>query len=150
MSKHNEIGNNNKHKGETAQKFVIAEFASWNIEVALPMSDNLPFDLIAIYNNKLYRIQVKSSGSKKDAIEFSFRTSNWWKKTSKKYTELDADIMVGYDVVEGKTYLFGPEEFVNRRSFTIRRKPGKRAYKTSNLAENYVISENRINEVFQC
>lgn len=149
---YNQVGSNNKHKGENAQKFVIAALARYDVEVALPMSDNLPFDLIAIYKGHLFKVQVKSSSKSEGgegSISFKCTSSNWWKKTTKKYTSQDTDILIGYDYENGGVYLLSPHNFVNRRSFTIRKTSSKNNQKKRmNLAADYELSEKRLKEVF--
>ena len=153
MGKYNEVGNNNKHKGEQAQKFVIAAFARYEIEVALPMSDNLPFDFVAIYNGKLFKVQVKSStkgnkGSDVETVVFSCRRSNWWRKTQTKYTAEDADVFVGYDARDGGVYLLKQSDFVGRNCFSIRKHPSRGVRKGCNFSDDYCINEERIKKVF--
>ena len=49
-----------KEKGDLALAKVISKLYESNIKVALPISEHLPFDLIAIDNNcNLYKISVK-------------------------------------------------------------------------------------------
>jgi len=146
----NKAGKNNKEKGEIAQSIVIGHLARYGIVVAIPMSDNLPWDFIAIVKGKLYKVQVKSADeardSNKDRDSFCFRTSNWWKRTSRKYNRQEVDAFIGYDFIDDKVFLFSPEQFENRRSFTIR-KDGKKG-KNYNDEKKFILSENRITEVF--
>ena len=146
----NKKGKNNKAKGEKAQSIVIGHFAKYGIVVALPMSDNLPWDFIAIVKDELYKVQVKSADETRDSdekrVNFSFRTSNWWKKTTKKYNRKEVDAFIGCDFIDDKVFLFSYKQFENRRSFTIR-KDGKR-WKKCNDESLFILSEKRINEVF--
>ena len=49
-----------KDKGDIGLGFVIADLFSHGIQVALPISEHLPFDLIAISEHrKLARVSVK-------------------------------------------------------------------------------------------
>lgn len=150
MSKHNEEGNNNKHKGEQAEIFVIADFTRLGIGVALPISDNLPFDFIAVKDNKLFKVQVKASSTSDTAgsISFSLKTSNWWKKTEKKYTIEEVDIFACYDLVDKTTYLLGPENFDGKGYISIRKEVSKNGQiKRCHFAKDYVLSEKRISEL---
>jgi hypothetical protein len=49
-----------KDKGDSGVGFVVADLLSKNIQVALPISEHLPFDCIAISEeNRLIRLSVK-------------------------------------------------------------------------------------------
>jgi len=140
---------NYKAIGEKAQNCVIGDFAKWNLNVAIPLSDNLPFDLI-VCAAKLYRVQIKASTTTANgSIVFDLSTNNWHAKTIKKYTQEDCDAMALYDLNNYVTYLLGPKNFVNRKSFSIRLVPTKNGQnRKCNWHENYVLGEKRIKEVF--
>ena len=141
---------NPKSLGEKGQAITIGELAKHGIVTALPMSDNLAFDLILIYDNKLYKAQVKSSNrtsaNTKGSISFGLTTSNWYKGTTTKYDENDCDVMLLCDF--DKVYLLDPQDFVNRSSFNIRREAPRNNQKNCiNLADDFQLSEKRIQEV---
>lgn len=49
-----------KDKGDSGVGFVVADLLSKNIQVALPISEHLPFDCIAISeDNRMVRLSVK-------------------------------------------------------------------------------------------
>ena len=50
---------NSKDKGNLGQALALAEFIKYNIPVAIPFGDNNRYDLIADFNGKLNRIQIK-------------------------------------------------------------------------------------------
>ena len=50
---------NSKDKGNLGQALTLAEFIKYNIPVAIPFGDNNRYDLIADFNGKLNRIQIK-------------------------------------------------------------------------------------------
>lgn len=65
-----------KDKGDIGLGFVIADLISHGIQVALPMSEHLPFDLIAISEkNELVRLSVKYRAARKEALSLTFRSS---------------------------------------------------------------------------
>jgi hypothetical protein len=142
---------NKKAIGERGQNCVIGDFAKFDIPVAIPLSDNLPFDLIVYINSKLYKIQVKASSqvNNKGSIEFDLSSNNWYTKTIKLYNENDCDIIACYDLNRNQTYLLSPKEFANKRRFTIRYEEAKNGQtKGMNFHDDYVLSEKRISEVF--
>lgn len=78
-----------KEKGDIAVTKIIADLTEKGYDILLPISENLPFDLIAYKDNISYRIQCKYAS---DGIA-DYRTS-WADKNgthSKNYTETDFD-----------------------------------------------------------
>lgn len=50
---------NSKDKGNIGESIVLAEFIKRGIQVSIPFGDNARYDLIADFNGKLNKIQVK-------------------------------------------------------------------------------------------
>ena len=50
---------NSKDKGNIGESIVLAEFVKRGIQVSIPFGDNARYDLIAEFNGKLNKIQVK-------------------------------------------------------------------------------------------
>ena len=50
---------NSKEKGNIGEGLALAEFAKRGIQVSIPFGDNARYDLIAEFNGKLNKIQVK-------------------------------------------------------------------------------------------
>jgi hypothetical protein len=142
---------NNKAQGEYATKIVIAELAKLGIDIALPMSDNLPFDLVAILNGKLYKVQVKSSTqSSSGTVLFTFRRVNWWKKTAVNYSFGETDILIGYDMYSDTCYVFEPDQFVDKSTITLRKiKTKNNQLKNCNAAADYILCKDRITKILQ-
>ena len=55
---------NSKNKGNIGEAIILAEFIKRNIQVCIPFGDNARYDLVADFNGKLQRIQVKYCGQK--------------------------------------------------------------------------------------
>ena len=55
---------NSKDKGNIGQAIVLTEFIKRNIPVSIPFGDNTRYDLIAEFNGKLNKIQVKYCNQK--------------------------------------------------------------------------------------
>lgn len=62
----------------------------------LPLSDNLPFDLVVYHNNKFFKCQVKTSNriTKENSICFSITTNNWYSHKTHKYTKDEIDVWI--------------------------------------------------------
>ena len=54
---------NSKDKGNIGDAIVLAEFVKMGIQVSIPFGDNARYDLIADFNNKLNKIQIKYCNS---------------------------------------------------------------------------------------
>jgi len=141
---------NYKSIGEIGQNCVIGDLSRYGIVMAVPLSDNIPFDLIAIINNSnLFRIQVKTSSRyRNNVVKFALRTTNWRRGTTRTYTGTDCDVCVCYDLLNKNTFLLTKKDFLNRSHFSFRYKPPKNNNKNINKSDDFIISEKRIKEVF--
>ncbi|MAG26112.1 hypothetical protein CMI47_11090 [Candidatus Pacearchaeota archaeon] len=142
---------NPKALGEKGEKITIGELAKLDIEVAIPLSDNLPWDLILVWGSGLHKIQVKSSklttAGCSNSITFDLTSNNWYKKTTKKYTakEVDAIVLCDYQHI----YILGPKDFAGRRTFTIRYEASKnKQSKGCNFASDYLVTEERLSKLW--
>jgi len=141
---------NSKHTGELGERIAIGELAKFNIEVMLPMGDNLPFDLVIFHENQFYKCQVKTStrtsSNTEGSIFFGLVTTNWHKKESRHYDKSEVDIFILCDLE--KIYLFKFNELEGRRSISIRTKPPKNnQIQGITLAKDVIVSEERLNYV---
>jgi len=142
---------NHKYVGEMGQNAVIGELAKYGVDVAVPLSDNHPFDFIVVGAHRLFKVQVKSSSRTCDGgCVFSISTNNFYSGESRiKYTEDDCDVVACYDLVGGSVYLLEPEQFIRRASINIRNRPAKNAQtKGCNFHDDLVLCKTRIGDVF--
>lgn len=58
--------NNNKAKGEYSEARALCEFQKYGVPVALPWGDNQRYDMIAEFNGKLNRIQIKTTNEEEN------------------------------------------------------------------------------------
>ena len=80
--------------GDLGESYAIMKFTQAQAVVSKPLTNNARYDLIIEYNNKLYRIQVKTTGAIKDGkMEFATKTTNYtkgnWKSTAYTIDEID-------------------------------------------------------------
>ncbi len=140
---------NGKYFGEIGQNVVIGEFAKYGIGMAVPLGDNLPFDLIAIVENKLYKLQIKSSsqGVENETVLFSFCSNDFYTGEIKRYSKQEVDFVIGVDLRSYQLYLF--DEFEKQRGMTIRLSMPKNGQKRGfNWHEDFALNLAKIKEVF--
>lgn len=145
------MGKNNKSDGEKGQNIAIGELAKLGIDVCIPLSDNLPFDMIVIYEGALLKAQVKSSSYSSSgcegSLEFSLVSNNWHKKTTKKYTTSEIDIVILCDY--NNIYILDTKDWEGRSSFTLRYEESKNNQsKNCHLSKDYIASPQRMKEVW--
>lgn len=139
---------NNKQIGEIGERVAIGELAKYGIDIVLPMSDNLPFDFIIFYNNKLYKCQVKSTAGKtiEDSYRFNFTSNNWNSGIVTEYTEESVDVFIGCNLKD--IFLFKFDDVKGKKNLFLRDKPTKNGQiKGINFCKDCLISEKRISEV---
>lgn len=141
---------NHKAIGEIGQCCVIGEFAKLGVDIAIPLSDNLPFDLIAIVNGNMKKVQVKSSSDRTaDMIKFSVIKTNFYKKERTQYTSKDCDIFALYNLINHEMYLLDFNDLNGKQSISIRMSPSKNNQITGiNFREKYIASTDRISLLF--
>ena len=133
---------NSKDKGNIGEAIVLAEFVKNNIQVAIPFGDNARYDLIAEFNGKLNRIQVKYCNQQitennSIACPCASSTNHTTNKHYNTY-ENDVDYFCFY-IVEWNEILIVPiEEIGTKKAITFRQDPHKNnQIKGINLVENY-------------
>lgn len=133
-----------KQIGNIGEARVLSEFVRLGIPVYLPFGDNEKADLIAEFNGKLNKIQVKSSQKIiEDKVRFSLVSSTMHRQNGVKhiYTENEIDYFALYNLERDKVYLISiNEEGLPKSEVTIRFNPpkNKNQFKTF-LEEDYLI-----------
>lgn len=80
--------NNTKLKGDIAEQAVILKVLQMGCEVAKPIGDRLPYDLIIDRNGKLIKIQVKSAWF--DETKQNYVVDNRRTKTNRRVMKREA------------------------------------------------------------
>lgn len=141
---------NGKYFGEIGQNVVIGELSKFGVGIAVPLGDNLPFDLIVIVENRLYKLQVKSSsqGKKNESVTFDFASNDFYTGKVKRYSKEEVDVLVGVDLRTYQVYLFS--DFEKRRTMTIRLSlPKNGQTKNIHRHEDFVLTASRVKEIFK-
>ena len=127
--------------GDLGESCAIMRFTQAQAVVSKPLTNNARYDLIVEYNNKLYRVQVKTTAAIKDGkMEFATKTTNYtkghWKSTS--YTTDEIDVFFLYCAENNWCGLYIPQEGTITQSLTIRLEPPKNNQRAGiRLASDY-------------
>ena len=140
-------------KGMITELECIKAFIDLGYHCSIPYGDCARYDVVVDIDNKLYRVQCKTSNWSKDtakekiAFEISARTitTNTKMTTRKTYSIDEVDLF--YTYFEGKSYLIPAEEVVGKTSFRLRYEyPSNNQRQGIHLAENYEL-KNQISKM---
>lgn len=130
-----------KNKGDTGVGFVIADLMSKGIQVCIPISEHLPFDLIGVKpDGTMQRISVKYRTATEGKITLPFKsTYSDSKGTHTKSVDKNLiDIMAIYCPDTGKVYYIKPNDFGIWITLRIE-KPKNNQTKGILLADDYLL-----------
>lgn len=127
--------------GDIGESVAIMKFTQKQCVVSKPLTNNSRYDLIIEYNNKLYRVQVKTTQSIKDEVkmEFALKTTNYTKGSwsSNGYNKEEIDLFFLYCVENDWCGLYIVDNDIPK-TIAIRLTPPKNnQVKGVNLAENF-------------
>ena len=130
-----------KSIGNIGEAKVLCKFVELGIPVYLPFGDNERSDLIAEFNGKLNRIQVKTSIKAEDGkMIFDLTSSTVHRSNGVKhiYTQDEIDYFACYNIARDKIFLIPSTEA--KTSLTIRYEKSKNNQtKGINFEEDYLI-----------
>lgn len=125
LAKFNKMELNSKQKGILTETQCLAEFSKLGLTVSIPYGDSARYDFILDYNNKLYRIQCKTSNEIGDGVYiFSCRSTTGNTSTVKRRSYDETQIDFFATIVENECYLI-PVQETGSVSKTLRFKPVK-------------------------
>ena len=132
---------NSKEKGNIGEGLALAEFAKRGIQVSIPFGDNARYDLIAEFNGKLNKIQVKYCNqqiSENNSIACPCASSlNHTTNKNKTTYENDVDYFVFYLVEWDKMVLMPIEKIGARKVVAFRLDKPKNNQGNYNLVLDY-------------
>ena len=114
---------NSKAKGNIGEGVVLSEFVKRGIQVSIPFGDNARYDLIAEFNGKLNKIQVKYCNEINEAWSIICNCiSSTNHTTNKHYTtyENDIDYFAFYLVPLDRTILVPIEDIGTKKRLAVR------------------------------
>lgn len=131
-----------KEEGILGEAKVLSKFTELGVPISIPFGDNCSYDLIAEFNGKLQKIQVKTSAQTKNGCT-SFRTRkvriNRNKNIIKNYTKAEVDYYALYSIKRDKVFLVKFED-VKKNSINIRfEEPKNKQGKLLKFEEDYLI-----------
>lgn len=117
-----------------AEDMAASELLKFGVGVLVPLSDNMPFDLMLHWKGRMLRAMIRTARRRDALTRFSLPAA------------ADCDVMVLCD--DESVYLLKPNEFSGRRGFTVRHRPTKSGRsKGCNFHEDFVVSAKRIKDI---
>ncbi len=114
---------NNKAIGTIGEQAVILEFTRIGVQVYTPIGDNCSVDLVAEFNRKLNKIQVKTSINSEEKSYSCHLTKNFLHVNNagcEKYTSKEVDYFALYNLNRKIPVLIPFSEVENQKYITIR------------------------------
>lgn len=134
---------NSKRIGNIGEAKVLAKFVELGIPVYLPFGDNEKTDLIADFNGKLNKIQVKTSiKAENGKMKFDLTSSTLHIKNGVKhiYTKNEIDYFACYNIARDKIFLISIEKANYLSEITIRyEKPKNNQVQGINFEKDFLI-----------
>ena len=112
----------NRQIGDIGEACVIAKFVQLNIPVFIPFNDPGDIDIIAYFNNKLNRIQIKTSALKRKnhyTTKLTSTRNNIRNSQKHKYTKDEIDYFAIYNLTRQKVLLIPVEATENKTEISI-------------------------------
>lgn len=136
---------NSKDKGNIGESIALAEFVKRGITVSVPFGDNSRYDLIAEFNGKLNRIQVKYCNQKiSENNSISCPCSSSLNHTTNKNRttyENEIDYFVFYIVEWDKIILVPIDVIGNKKAIFFRMDKPKNGQGNYNLVDDYTFDK---------
>lgn len=136
---------NSKDKGNIGEALALAEFIKYGIAVSIPYGDNARYDLVADFNGKLNKIQVKYCNQKisENNSIICPCASSTNHTTNKHYTtyENDIDYFVFYLAKWDELLLVPIEKIGSKKSIMFRMDKPKNNQSNCNLVKGYTFDK---------
>ena len=135
---------NSKDKGNIGEAIALAKFVELGIQVSVPFGDNARYDLIAEFNGKLNKIQVKYCNQlteNNSVICPCMSSTNH--TTNKHYTTYtnDVDYMCFYLAPWNEIILVPIEYIGTRKTLGVRKDPPKNNQTNITLVSDYLFEK---------
>lgn len=135
---------NTKHIGNIGESKIISEFLYHGIPVYLPFGDNEACDMIADFDGKLQRIQVKTTSAIRNG-KMSFSLGSRRYGVDHSYSDSEVDYFAMYCIENDQSYIIKNDPNSNNREITLRTEPARNGQVTGvRMAVDYKF-ENKFN-----
>lgn len=119
-----------KKKGDLAELKIAADLIDRGCHISIPFGENCDYDLIADYEGRLHRVQVKYSRSDGQIVLVRCRShslTNGRIRTTKHYTASMVDWIAVYDSTTERCYYLPSRELGDhgRSTLTLRLQPAR-------------------------
>lgn len=135
---------NSKAKGDIGESYVLYEFIRRGIRVSIPFGDNARYDLVAEFNGKLNRIQVKYCDqlTANDSVVLPCASSRNH-TTNKRYTTYQNDVdYFAFYIPAWNTAILVPIEVIgDKKSFLVRKTPPKKEFTNVHILSDYAFDK---------
>lgn len=135
---------NSKDKGNIGEAIVLAEFIKRGIQVSIPFGDNARYDLVADFNGKLNRIQVKYCNQiTNNGSVLCPCASSTNHTTNKHYTiyNNDVDYFCFYILIWNVILLVPIDVIGTKKSMNFRLEKPKNSQSNVNYVDDYLIDK---------
>ena len=111
-----------KQIGNIGVAAAIYAFSKYGINVLMPFDDNSSYDLVIYYDDKYYKIQVKTTlkNNNSEYMTFCTNITNPHQKTNRIYLKNEVDFFFLHCVENGWNGLISYNDYHNRKEITIR------------------------------
>jgi hypothetical protein len=133
-----------KRKGDLAELKVAADLIDRGCRLSIPFGEDCDYDLIADYEGRLHRVQVKYTRSDGFIVQVRCRSqslTNGKVRTTKRYTPRTVDWIATYDSTTERCYYCPSRELgeSGRSVLTLRLRPARNGQLSGiRIAEDYV------------
>ncbi|HET8813951.1 MAG TPA: group I intron-associated PD-(D/E)XK endonuclease [Solirubrobacterales bacterium] len=118
-----------KQKGDLAELKVAADLIDRGCRISIPFGEDCDYDLIADFNGRLHRVQVKHTRSDGRTVVVRCRShslTNGKVRATKLYTPEMVDWIAAYDCTTERCYYCPSRELGNGRTvLTLRLQPAR-------------------------
>ena len=142
---------NSKRVGNVGEAYALAKLVELGIPVYQQFGDDEPADYLIIINNKVLKVQVKSSDTYDgDKVVFDLTSSTIHRKNGnkQKYTIDEVDLFICFDITTKEIFIV--KNTGNMSGITIRYTEPKNSQQTGiNYAANYSLCVETLHEISQ-
>lgn len=114
---------NSKKQGDVGLGQAIAYFTSVGMSVAIPLTESQRYDLIVDDNERLYRVEVKTTTMQRPSDSYVVQLATCggnqsWNKKKKFLSSTECDLLFVYSF-DNNRYVFPIEEVEGKGSLTL-------------------------------